>query len=109
MVGDTGAMLNVGVVFTVTTTVFDDVLGHPAALVPLRVYVVVVTGLTLITEVVAPVLHEYVAAPLPVSVVELPEHIVGDPAVAFNVGVGFTVTTTVLGAAGQPVVVPFTV
>jgi hypothetical protein len=44
----------------------------------------------------------YVVAPLPVSVVELPEHMVGG-ALIVSVGVVFTVTTTVLLAeAEQP-------
>jgi hypothetical protein len=46
-------------------------------------------------------------APLAVNVVELPEHIVGG-ADKVTVGVVFTVTATVAGALGQPVVVPVT-
>jgi len=47
-------------------------------------------------------------APLAVSVVVLPEHIVGgDDKV--TVGAEVTVTTMVCGALGQPVVVPTTV
>jgi len=51
--------------------------------------------------------HAYVVAPLAVNVVELPEHIVGG-ADKVTVGVVFTVTTTVAGVLGQPVVVPVT-
>ena len=49
----------------------------------------------------------YVVAPLAVKVVELPGHIVGG-ADKLTVGVVFTVTTTVAGALGHPVVVPVT-
>ena len=49
----------------------------------------------------------YVVAPLAVNVVELPGHIVGG-ADKLTVGVVFTVTTTVAGELGQPVVVPIT-
>lgn len=55
-----------------------------------------------------PGIHEYVVAPLPVSVVELPEHIVGGAAVAPTVGVAFTVTVTVAEPV-QPPVLPVTV
>ena len=50
----------------------------------------VVVGATDIVEVVAPALHEYVVAPLAVSTVDVPEHIVG--LLTVMVGVAFTVT-----------------
>jgi len=77
--------------------------------VPVTVYVVVTPGLTMILDVVAPVLHKYVVAPPELSVVELPEQIVAGVAVAVTVGVVLTVTTTVCGALVQAPVVPVTV
>ncbi len=40
---------------------------------------------------------------------EAPEHIVGELAETLSVGVVFTVTVMVLGAAGHPELVPFIV
>lgn len=107
--GDIGATLIVGVAFTVTTTVPGEALVH-APVVPVKLYVVVEPGDTLIVEPVKPPgCHVYVVAPLPVNLVELPEHIVEGPAKAVTVGVGFTVTTTVAGIILlQPDVVPIT-
>jgi len=72
----------------------------------------VVTLLVTLAPVVAlkPVagLHVYVVAPPALSVVELPEHMVGEVAVAVTVGVGLTVTVTV-AVFVQPPVVPVTV
>jgi hypothetical protein len=52
------------------------------------------------TETLAPVkapgFHVYVVAPVADNVVELPEQIVDDEALAFTVGVMFTNTVTVL-------------
>lgn len=98
--------VTVGVGFTVTVTV-SGVPGQPDV-VPVTVYVVVVPGLTEIVDVVAPVLHEYVPAPLAVSVVEPPEHIVAGAADVVTVGVVFTVIVTV-AISLQPLVVPVTV
>lgn len=66
-------------------------------------------GLTLIDVFVWPVLHVYVDAPLALSVVELPEHIVAGAAAADKVGKGFTVTITVAVALHPPALVPVTV
>jgi hypothetical protein len=79
------------------------VAAHPADVVPLSVYVMVATGVAVTlapVEALNEVLgdHVYVPpapAPLAFNVVGFPEHIVGDVAEAVNVGVGFTVTTTV--------------
>ena len=103
--------VTVGVIFTVITTVCAA-LVHPPV-VPVTVYVIVEFGLAVT---LAPVValkfvfgdHAYVVAPLALSDVEPPEHMVGWPAEAATVGVAFTVTTTVAGALGQPVVVPIT-
>ena len=64
---------------------------------PVTVYVVAEPGDTVTVEVVAAIAgaHVYVVAPLAVNVVELPEHMVGEPADTVMVGVVFTVTTTV--------------
>jgi hypothetical protein len=51
---------------------------HPFTPVPVTKYTVVKVGLTEILVVVAPEFHEYVVAPLAVSVVELPEQIEDD-------------------------------
>jgi len=91
--------VTVGVVFTVTATVTGDEAAQPEA-VPVSVYVIETVGLAVT---IAPVLalklvlgvQVYVAALLPVNVVEVPEHIVEGAADADNVGVAFTVTTTV--------------
>ena len=49
-----------------------------------------VKGVKLIFEVVAPLLHKYVEAPLTVNVAVCPKHIVGEFTV--KVGVGVTIT-----------------
>lgn len=102
----------IGGLLTVTTTVLA-VATHPLAEVPFKVYVMVTVGLAVT---LAPVValkavlgvHVYVLAPLPVKVVEPPEHIVDGAAEAVNVGVAFTVNTTV-PVALHPEVVPVTV
>jgi len=66
-------------------------------------------GLTVTLEPLrAPGFQEYVEAPLTVSVVEPPVHIVAGPE-TLSVGVVFTLTVTVFGALVQPPVVPVTV
>jgi hypothetical protein len=97
--------VTVGVGFTVMVTVFGP-LGQPVV-VPTKVYVVVVPGDTTTLEPErAPGFHVYVVAPVPVNVVEPPEHIVVGAAEAVTVGVGLTVTVTVCGAPVQPAEVP---
>lgn len=79
-----------------TVTVTVCVLVHPCALVPVTVYVVVAAGETVtVVPVNDPGIHEYVEAPVPVSVVLPPAQIEGLAAVAVMVGAGFTVTTDV--------------
>lgn len=79
-------------------------------------YVIVTVGLAVT---LAPVValkdvlgvQVYVVALPPVSVVDVPEHMVAGPAEAVNVGVAVTVTTSVFGPdAAQPAAeVPFRV
>jgi len=104
--------VTVGTELTVTTTVAGAA-GHAAADVPFNVYVIVLAGLAVTLAPVVAVklvlgVQVYVEAPLPVKVVELPEHIVTGPVIP-NVGVAFTVTIIVAGALLQPDAVPVTV
>jgi len=94
--------------FTVTLTVAVPV--HPAALVPVTVYVVVLVGDTVL-ELPVPRLCDqlYVLAPFAVNVVLCPEHIVAGLAVAATDGNGFTVTLTVAVPVHPAVLVPVTV
>jgi hypothetical protein len=63
--------------------------------VPVTVYVVLVPGETETGDPgIEPGFHTYEVAPEPVSVVEFPEQIVVEDAVAVTVGVGLTVTVT---------------
>ena len=92
MVAGDALALTVGRGFTVTVT--DVVPVHPAALVPVTVYVVVEAGDTTSGLLVDPVLHKYVFAPAPVSVELSPIQIAAGDALAVTVGSGFTVTVT---------------
>ena len=66
-------------------------------------------GETEISVVVAPVFHAYVAAPVTLSVVELPLQIVNEGAAErVKVGIGLTVTETVV-VLEHPAAVPVTV
>jgi len=82
--------------------------------VPFRVYVIVLPGVAVTLEPVEALkdvlgVQLYVVAPLPVNVVEFPEQIVAGPLMV-NVGVAFTVTTTVWAGEGEhPLAVPFKV
>jgi hypothetical protein len=67
---------------------------QPEALDPITVYDVSEVGETTIGFVVAPVLHEYVVAPLAVNVADCPEQIAAE----FTVIVGFALTLTVATA-----------
>lgn len=96
-----------GAGFTVMVRVAVAV--HPFAAVPVSVYVVVVVGETVTGEPLRlPGIQLYVAAPLPVSVVELPAQMVPPEVVVVTVGVGFTVMMRV-AVAVQPLLVPVTV
>jgi hypothetical protein len=91
----------VGFGLTVRVPVLEPV--QPFVSVTVTLYVPAV--LVLIVEVVAPVLHENVTAPVPpegvaVNVAELPEHASG--LLTETVGFGFTLNTTVSSAAPQP-------
>ena len=77
--------------------------------VPVTVYVVVEPGDTFNVEPPEKAGNQkYVVAPLAVSVVEFPEHIVGG-AESVTVGFGFTVTTTVCEPLPQAPFAPVTV
>ena len=82
----------VGGVVTFTVTVCVET--HPAAEVPVTVYVVFEVGFTVIAAVVGPVFHEYELAPKAVKVVDAPEQIVVVP-VTLTVGNAFTVMVVV--------------
>ena len=99
--------LTVGKEFTVTLTVAVPV--HPAVLVPVTEYVVVVLGVTVMLAVLPPVFQLYVFAPLAVSTEVAPLHIAAGLAVALTDGNGFTVTLTVAVPVHPAVVVPVTV
>ena len=107
VVGTDAVAVTVGVGLTVTVACAVPV--HPFAAVPVTVYVVVVPGETEIGEPgIAPGFQTYDVAPPPVRLVEFPEQIVGEDAVAVTVGEGFTVTVT-CAVLLQPDVVPVTV
>jgi hypothetical protein len=89
-----GAATAVIVGLGLTVTVIDAVLVHPAAEVPVTVYVVVVAGLTDKGLAEEPVLHKYVDPPLAVREELPPLQIVAGAATAVIVGNGFTVTVT---------------
>lgn len=113
IVGDEADAVIVGVGFTVIEMVFCAA-AHPAAEVPFTVYVTELPGVAITGEPVLALnealgVHVYVNAPLAVRLVELPEHIVGEPEDTVIVGVVFTVTATVTGAPVHPAVVPVTV
>ena len=82
-------MTAVGFGFTVRT--FDAVPVQPLVLVTVTVYVVVIKGATLMTDVVAPVFHTYVPPPLAVRLVLVPEHIALTPVIC-ALAVELTVT-----------------
>jgi len=98
MEGATGVTATLGRFLTVTVT--EAVLVHPAALVPVTIYVVEVVGLAITVVPVVPLspaagAHTYVNAPLAVRLTDPPIHIVGDAGLIVIVGLEFTVTTTV--------------
>ena len=95
----------VGNAFTVTILVDDA--EQPAALVPVAVYVLVVPGVTLITAVVALLLHRYVMPPDAVSVVDAPAQMVFVPVIVI-VGNALTVTITWSSSEQDPLL-PVTV
>jgi len=94
--------------FTVTLTVAVPV--HPAVVVPVTVYVVVLVGDTVL-ELPVPRLCDqlYVFAPLAVSTEVAPLHIAAGLAVAVTDGNGFTVTLTVAVPEHPSDVIPVTV
>jgi hypothetical protein len=95
------AILIVGVVLTVKVT---TALLLQVPLTPNTVYVVFTDGVILMLFVVAPALHEYVEAPLPVNTAVCPLQIVVEP-VILTASVLVTVTTaTTVFVAGQPCV-----
>ena len=101
-------VVTVGVGLTVMVRV--AVFVQPFAPVPVTVYVVVVVGETVtVVPVSAPGFHVYEVAPLPVSVVLLPEQIVVVADVAVTVGAGFTVIVRVAVLLQPLALVPVTV
>jgi hypothetical protein len=83
-----------GKALTVTPTV--DVLEHPFASVPVTVYVVVATGLSVkLDPDKDPGIHVYVEAPPALSVTELPIQIAFEEAEALTEGRALTFTDTV--------------
>jgi hypothetical protein len=96
----------VGIGFTVTVIELVDV--HPAALVPVTVYVVVASGVNA-TPLLTPPLQTYVAAPPPLSVVLFPSQSGFKDAAAVTVGIGFTVTVIELVDVHPAALVPVTV
>jgi len=110
IVADAGVTVTVNVADTVTVTVC--VLLHEPV-VPVTVYVVVdagdaVTDAVLVALRPVPGAHVYVVAPLAISPVLPPGHIVADAGITATVGEAFTVTITVCVPL-QPPVVPVTV
>jgi hypothetical protein len=100
--------VTVGNGFTVTLTAAVPV--HPAVLVPVTVYVVVVLGVTvLLAPLPNPPDQLYVFAPLAVITEVCPLHIAAGLAVAVTVGNGFTVTLTAAVPVHPAVLVPVTV
>jgi hypothetical protein len=94
--------------FTVTLTVAVPV--HPAVLVPVTEYVVVVLGVTvLLAPLPNPPDQLYVFAPLAVNTEVAPLHIADGLADALTDGNGFTVTLTVAVPVHPAVLVPVTV
>ena len=83
---------------------------HPAALVPVTVYVVVPLGVTvLLAPLPNPPDQLYVFAPLAVNTELAPLHIDDGLAVVVTVGNGFTVTLTVAVPVHPAALVPVTV
>ena len=83
---------------------------HPAALVPITVYVVVELGVTVLLAPLPRLCDQlYVLAPAAVNTEFAPLHIDAGLAVALTVGNGFTVTLTVAVTVHPAVLVPVTV
>lgn len=94
MEADNGLTFRIAAGFTVIVRV--EVLLHPAADVPVTVYVVVVVGKTVtVVPLKLPGIQVYVLPPCPVMVVLSPAQIVAAVVVVEIVGSGFTVTVTV--------------
>ena len=102
----------VGVGFTVIMTL--TVSTQPNAFFPTTEYVVVVTGFALtlapvVTFKPVPGIQVYVAAPLAVSDVELPEQMIAEEGVTVTVGRGYMVITCEAVPVQPPAPVPVTV
>ena len=71
--------------------------AHPAALVPVTVYVVFEVGdTTILAPVNEPGIQVYVEAPLAVNVTDEPRHTEADELLTVTVGYGFTVSTPLI-------------
>jgi len=79
---------------------------QPAVFVPMTEYVVVVDGLTVMEDDVAPLLHTYDEAPLAVSVVDAPAQITDEDTLTFTEGEAFTVIVFETIAEHPPAFVP---
>ena len=99
-------MLTVGIGFTWIVKLAVPI--HPAA-VPVTVYDVTAAGVT-VTGFVVPrlLLHVYAVAPLAVSTVEFPTHILLRDAEMLTIGTGFTVIVA-LATFEHPFKIPVTV
>jgi hypothetical protein len=90
------------------TIIFTLALSVQLPTVTNTLYEVFVSGLTVIEDVVDPVLHRYVPPPDALSVEELPEHIVSLPVMVAPI-FGATVTLTVAESMHPSLAVPITV
>jgi len=107
ILADAGDIDGVGKAFTVTVALVLAV--HPAALVTVTVYVVVVAGFIVIADVVAPVLQLYPVPPLAMSVVLSPSQILAEAGAIEGVGKAFTVTVAPVLAVHPAALVTVTV
>jgi hypothetical protein len=102
-----GLMVTTGKVFTVTVT--DAVALQPAFEIPVTIYIVEASGLTVMFEPVTPVFQSNVFAPLAVKVTDAPAHISVLDAVHSTIGSALTTTLSEADAEHPCMSVPVTV